>query len=484
LKFKPVDNTFNTDDRAYIESLVQFALPVVLVALILLITTWYCLCKKQRRDEYSLDPTTVRRKYANRKVMCCGVIIVALIPVGFIGEDRVATGISQMQTEITSAQGSFNNIIALSADLNRGAAGIVDSVQLLGLPDGSTDSFVASLEAVSAASETVVGLKDFFDTAAAAEFLTSFENYRAGATLGIYVVLLSLACLIFLTAFFHGACLRKAIKGVTPIIAFLSMVLVGAYFAVSVGMADFCTDPNTAVAGIISPGDDSVSQCVEPDDTACVASYYINCPFGEASPFTADAIAAESALQQGLTELRALEEEAGEDFESIALQLGGLSATVQQLAEGVECTALHASYVSGITSVCNSCLSGIVIMMGISAACAIAFSCGVVMISRVPVVDGASEAYDHQRGRSKGNRDTDPLVDTSYADSFCVYKEGSGYGGTDDNSQICSAPKANGCEFCEDHSCSFVVRYTSLQKRCNRPKPWRQQFCERHSVKK
>ena len=82
--------------------------------------------------------------------------------------------------------------------------------------------------------------------------------------------------------------------------------------------------------------------------------------------------------------------------------LTGLQLTVRQLAVGVECTGLHNSYVSGVTSVCNSCLSGIMIMMGISGSVAIAFSCGVVLVSRVPIVDGASEAYDHQRGRTAG----------------------------------------------------------------------------------
>ena len=109
--------------------------------------------------------------------------------------------------------------------------------------------------------------------------------------------------------------------------------------------------------------------------------------------------------------------------ENIVEALGGLQLTVRQLAEGVECTGIHSSYVTGVTSVCSNCLTGIVIMMGISAAIAIAFSCGVVMMSRVPVVDGAAEAYDHQRGRTRGN-DTDPLVDSSYMDSFCVYREG------------------------------------------------------------
>ena len=123
-----------------------------------------------------------------------------------------------------------------------------------------------------------------------------------------------------------------------------------------------------------------------------------------------------------MTNVRALEDD-GVIVENIVEALGGLQLTVRQLAEGVECTGIHSSYVTGVTSVCSNCLTGIVIMMGISAAIAIAFSCGVVMMSRVPVVDGAAEAYDHQRGRTRGN-DTDPLVDSSYMDSFCVYREG------------------------------------------------------------
>jgi hypothetical protein len=103
---------------------------------------------------------------------------------------------------------------------------------------------------------------------------------------------------------------------------------------------------------------------------------------------------------------------------------------------------------------------------------------------RVPVVDAAAQAFDFTRGRGGRGKDTDPLVDSSYLDSFCVYREGSSYGtagGTHDSA--CSAPKENGCNFCEEHSCAFVVRYTTLKKRCNRAKPGRQQFCDRHLVR-
>lgn len=346
-----------------------------------------------------------------------------------VGEDKVASGIGTMQTEIDATQGSFNNIIVLSSSMQKAAAGIVDSLQAYNLPDGSTDALITSLASVSTAAETVVGFSAFFDTAAASDFLKKFEGYRAGGTLGLYVVLLLLACCMFLSAFCHAAFLRRLIKLVTPIVAFLSMALVGVYFAVSVGMADFCSDPNAAVTGIISPGSDSVNDCVEPSDTACIASYYINCPEGAASPFAADAIAASTAIQQGIEDVQTLEDETGQNLESVREEMSGLQSTMQELAEGVECAGLHNSYISGVTAVCNSCLSGIIIMMGISAAVAIAFSCGVVMITRVPIADGAAEAYDHQRGRSSV-RDTDPLVDASYAES--LYQDDSGYGATGD----------------------------------------------------
>ena len=58
---------------------------------------------------------------------------------------------------------------------------------------------------------SILVFSNFVNTTAAAGFLKSFENYRAGATLGIYVVLLALACLMFLTAFFHTTCLRRSV---------------------------------------------------------------------------------------------------------------------------------------------------------------------------------------------------------------------------------------------------------------------------------
>ena len=73
-----------------------------------------------------------------------------------------------------------------------------------------------------------------------------------------------------------------------------------------------------------------------------------------------------------MTNVRTLEGD-GVIVENIVEALGGLQLTVRQLAEGVECTGIHSSYVTGVTSVCSNCLTGIVIMMGISAAIAIAF---------------------------------------------------------------------------------------------------------------
>lgn len=62
--------------------------------------------------------------------------------------------------------------------------------------------------------------------------------------------------------------------------------------------------------------------------------------------------------------VRALEIDYEKDLENIAEALGGLQLTVRQLAEGVECTRIHSSYVTGVTSMCSNCLTGIMIMMG------------------------------------------------------------------------------------------------------------------------
>jgi hypothetical protein len=79
-------------------------------------------------------------------------------------------------------------------------------------------------------------------------------------------------------------------------------------------------------------------------------------------------------------------------------------------------------------------------------------------------------------------KDTDPLVDTSYADSFCQYHDpnggGGGYGTT--SSGLCHSNKKDGSEFCVEHSCPHVVKYTTLQRPCDRAKAWRAQFCDKH----
>jgi hypothetical protein len=74
------------------------------------------------------------------------------------------------------------------------------------------------------------------------------------------------------------------------------MALVGVHLAVSVGLADFCADPNQAVSGIISPGSDTNTSCLSAADDACIAAYFINCPPDEASPFSSQFGNASSAV--------------------------------------------------------------------------------------------------------------------------------------------------------------------------------------------
>jgi hypothetical protein len=148
-------------------------------------------------------------------------------------------------------------------------------------------------------------------------------------TLIYYAVLLCTSVAFIVSAYIHTSLIKRLIKIATSLLAFLGMVLVGVYFALSVGMADFCSGPNAAVSGIISPGDNSENTCVDPTDTACVAAYFVNCPEGSSSPFTPQAVAAETALEEGVVFLDALVDACACDLSVVRAELGGIQLSVQ-----------------------------------------------------------------------------------------------------------------------------------------------------------
>jgi hypothetical protein len=210
------------------------------------------------------------------------------------------------------------------------------------------------------------------------------------------IILLScfvLLCLNLLAGIGHSSkCLLLLFCALGIIMLVMCWIAAGIFFGISIGVSDFCVDPNTSVAKFLTTPMKTYS---EPDYNTPidkeVVKYYLVCDNRMPNPFkNALQDAQDSVRQANNTINRAIniainsinKNELRGQMESINSGLDETINILLHITALVECTNLHKDYTVAIKGVCNTALPGFAFLLLSTIVTGLLFTLLVLMASR------------------------------------------------------------------------------------------------------
>jgi len=403
--FSRVSPDFDYQSQDYLESLAQFAIPWVLVAL-LSVLAWKCFGKGD--PEYNpLDEDDARlRKWTTRLVVFAAIVIL-LSPLYYFGNEEIATGVAQFRERLKGSQTVFNGIMQSADECQDDISEVITD-----LPAGG-DNLDDLTDSLTAANQSLTTVLEFRNSMSNVDNLVdeiaAIERIR-------WISMLAFAALLVLTALMairgRWGCSqggRSKFCACGSIMAVISFILGGIFFAASIAASDFCTDPNRVITQILE-GSNS-------DTLAEAAAYYINCPSNTNSPFFNQLEGALGDFEYSIALVKNLTD-SNPSYNETLYNLYELNTSADALLQSSDCVALHQEYVGALDAVCGNGVMGfmmVTVVLAVSAMALIVCVAAVRTIKKLFLDDEVSPLTPKKGGKRKHRRgEFDPLVRETY----------------------------------------------------------------------
>eukprot|EP00040_Diaphanoeca_grandis_P027328 m.155322 g.155322 ORF g.155322 m.155322 type:complete len:529 (-) comp30933_c0_seq1:27-1613(-) len=135
------------------------------------------------------------------------------------------------------------------------------------------------------------------------------------------------------------------------IVFFLGMVMTGMFFAISVGLSDFCANATVATTTLLTEMECS-------DDVVTTAGFYINCPPDGTMVYLTEVEQSLQYIQNGIVTIQQLNNPSNE-IVRLERDLVTLNTTTSGLYTEMMCGEIHSQYVGTVEGVCTNVFYGI-----------------------------------------------------------------------------------------------------------------------------
>nr|XP_023399323.1 protein tweety homolog 1 [Loxodonta africana] len=335
-----------------------------------------------------------RGSWKSRKGMCA----VAGIGIGFYGNSETSDGVAQLSSALLHANHTLNTVDHLTVE-RLGEAVRTELTNLEEVLTQRTELVAAARGArrqAEAVAQQLQGLAFWHGVPLSplqvAEDLSFVEEYRWLA----YVLLLLLELLVCLFTLLGLAKQSKWLVIVMTVMSFVVLVLswgsMGLEAAASVGLSDFCSNPDTYILNLTQE---------ETGLDSDILNYYFLCNQAVSNPFQQRLTVSQRALANIHSQLQGLEREAVPQFPSAQKPLLSLEETLNvtegnfhQLVALLHCHSLHKDYGAALRGLCEDALEGQLFLLLFSLLSAGALATALCSLPRAWALFPPSDDYD------------------------------------------------------------------------------------------
>lgn len=399
--FKKTDNTFNADSQLYVEALLFWgAVPIVwLLFSLLLFLIYFCYrCCQRDVETKQRMPCLMWSLSILALVTCC------VLGVGFGGVVEIKRGADEVVDalqDINSTMYRVRKQVTLLYHARDDVADAISAVDSLStnpvLFPNRTDIGQRAREAQgymrSLTSDLTALTRMTNDTRPP---VTAAEVHSAAVwlTVGLAVFLgwCLVQCLILLLAVGRSSkCTLLVYCALGIMTMVLLWMLAGTLLTASLGLSDFCVNPNKHVEKAAAKNGPA---------EAALVKYYIDCPTGAASDSLVNAVQQSTGrlvqvnqtLQPVLMGAKRSNIDVTSTSQQLAKSLVNVRNNITSLYALVDCTNIHEDYVDARDGVCRIMMLGTVLLWCSCVATGLLFTILVIL---------ASKAWRHM-GKGKG----------------------------------------------------------------------------------
>lgn len=388
-------NSFQLHE-SYYESLAMFATPfgifLILALITMIVSCCYAQCRRNRKQRNMTPPKPRFKKGCWKNfspvMFIIGLLGLAALPVGLVGSLQVSKAVKNFDSSIDNAQSIFNSIMVKSSIIESWAPATKHDVYRLeeSVPQLILNEYKdqcvqmnKSLDQLHGTMKEITDQKDAFNTDEFVSDIEKVNHYRSTVTMAFEALLfIAVATIVVNSLASRGTCVAWSSSILWGILFVCTVIISASYFITMVGVADFCSNPNSYIVNITIEQSDNgnsahIAQCGGGDinemkDVECIVGYYINCPPGN-SPFISAVVHAKNQFAQAEGELEKAKKVLSqynlktEDVERLEKDLDKGDVYLDHLADEVKCGPVHAEYVDAVTALCNDALDGLALMM-------------------------------------------------------------------------------------------------------------------------
>ncbi|XP_022092463.1 protein tweety homolog 1-A-like isoform X2 [Acanthaster planci] len=380
--FEKYSSTFNPEDPKYIQTLIFWgAIPVLwlLASLLFVILYGTCHCCKNRKRRAHPAPNRQKKTQCLKwMIITLALLSAAFVGGGLYGNETTATGVQHL---VQSAQDVNSTIDTTEKEITTIYNGItvdlkdkVDSLEKIFQEPIANLTRQRMLQEETQALQSMVGCagknvsqidaaySNNLDLSRPTTEVQYYETIRWGGFIGVFCFEL-IICLVVLC----GACTGKRCSLISSaILCVIGMVIVWCLAAaetfVTLGVSDFCADPDTFIFKQAKMSTDLTDEFLK---------YYMKC--GQtASPFSKDLSSANTDLALAgttLDKIASLSKGFYPRAEPVVAQaktaLNSVTTSVLTLSGNLDCatSGVHKDYITSLHSVCYDSVIGITIML-------------------------------------------------------------------------------------------------------------------------
>lgn len=408
LSFRKVSNEFRYEDADYQQSLIQFAVPWILAAVLAMVGL-KCASKTKAKAAYARiddDESDPSKKWSTY-LRVAAVLIILMAPVQYYANEEITVGLGRFGDRLRATQQIYDDLIDSAKATNSSIGDVAVEVENTDFQGQDVTALTASLKRASTEIEKVVGFESALEVGQYADDIIEYDRARWEIMLGFAAVLFGAAVLAYL----GRKSGQKTACCLDAVIAFVGLVVTGAYMAMAVGFADFCSDPNLAIVDLV--GDSGA--------LAEAAAFYVNCNPGTSSPFLGNIGDTLGFLNATIVDVKGFGEQ-GVNVSTILDGLDAVNASTATLLEAASCEALHNEYVGSIQAICGPTLEGFLAVLVAVAVSSLAIVLACIALVKLkqysnqettsPIKRQGGRGYSSRRGKKGG--EYDPLVSETY----------------------------------------------------------------------
>lgn len=345
LRFKDVSAQFEPSNGNYLQALVQFALPFMVVSGVFVIFYYIRICFCEAKFETQPSPSSAGN--IRCRITICIILTTLSVSLAIYGNQQTHSSVLSFQDDVKSANATLQTIVEDGGSLVTQLTmfySVINSLNSLAVNPADISEIKDLLNASILQCDDILSTGQQYDFTFMNSYIDRYEQLRYAMMLTFLLVLLVMTFGLWI-----GACRRgqRSLYWTSLVIVFgilIAGTISGASFALSVASADFCYDPN----GFI------VSYFNNP-----AASYYATCN-ETLDPFSGQLTTVEGYINA--TIIFAAKVDAADLAANLSASVDSISESFNILEAAVSCPVIHDSYTTAVSHVCGSLLQAIFII--------------------------------------------------------------------------------------------------------------------------